>query len=64
MIQDLQIGDNTVIGAGAVVIRSVPSHMVVAGVPARRISTTKYAASIIRPGRAKRETACDIHWAI
>jgi sugar O-acyltransferase (sialic acid O-acetyltransferase NeuD family) len=39
VIPDLEVGDRSIVGAGAVVIRSIPSDTVVAGVPARSIST-------------------------
>ena len=34
-IQEVEIGEGTIVGAGAVVIHNVPSHITVAGVPAR-----------------------------
>lgn len=43
ILGDLEIGDDVVIGANAVVIESLPSHCVAAGVPARIIRTgTRY----------------------
>lgn len=39
VLGNIQIGDNTVIGANAVVTRDVPANAVVAGVPAKIIST-------------------------
>lgn len=41
VVQGVRIGEGSVIGAGAVVIADVEPHAVVAGVPARRIKTTK-----------------------
>ena len=35
----ITIGDNCVIGAGAVVLKSVPANSIVAGVPAREVKT-------------------------
>ena len=37
VIGDINIGDGTTIGAGAVVIKNVPPHCVVVGNPARII---------------------------
>ena len=37
LINRVEIGEDAVIGAGAVVLRSVPSQKVFAGVPAREI---------------------------
>ena len=39
IIGPLTIGDHVIVGAGAVVIRNVPSNSIVAGVPARIIGT-------------------------
>lgn len=39
VLGNIQIGDNAVIGANAVVTRDVPANAVVAGVPAKIIST-------------------------
>ncbi|MDH2432992.1 serine acetyltransferase [Pokkaliibacter sp. MBI-7] len=39
ILGDITIGDNAVIAAGAVVLHDVPANVVVAGVPARVIST-------------------------
>jgi len=38
------IGQNTVVGAGAVVTKDVPANTVVAGVPAQAIGSRKQAA--------------------
>jgi serine acetyltransferase len=35
IINQITIGDNTVIGAGAVVIRDIPSDVTAVGVPAK-----------------------------
>ena len=35
----ITIGDDVIIGANAVVVKDVPSHSIVAGVPARVIKT-------------------------
>jgi acetyltransferase-like isoleucine patch superfamily enzyme len=37
VLPGVDVGDGAIVGAGAVVTRSVPSHTVVAGVPAREI---------------------------
>lgn len=39
ILYDVQIGSNVIIGAGSLVNRDVPSNSVVAGIPARVIST-------------------------
>lgn len=39
MIGGVTIGDDVIIGANAVVVKDVPSHSIVAGVPARVIKT-------------------------
>lgn len=39
LLPGIKIGDNSIIGAGAIVTRDVPSNSVVAGVPARVVST-------------------------
>lgn len=41
VLPGVAIGDDVVIAAGAVVTRDIPPGLVVAGVPARRISTTQ-----------------------
>jgi acetyltransferase-like isoleucine patch superfamily enzyme len=41
LISGITIGENAVVAAGAVVTKDVPSNVVVAGVPARIISTRK-----------------------
>lgn len=33
--QDIRIGENAIVGAGAVVVKDVPDGVVVVGVPAR-----------------------------
>ncbi|MEM2141456.1 DapH/DapD/GlmU-related protein [Nitrososphaera sp.] len=40
-IGGITVGDNAVIGMGAVVIKDVPANSVVAGIPAKVISTRK-----------------------
>ena len=37
IIDDIRVGTETIVGAGAVVIRDIPDHAVVAGVPAKAI---------------------------
>lgn len=39
VIGNVRIGDDVVIGANAVVVRDIPSHSIVVGVPARMIKT-------------------------
>lgn len=39
ILPDVQIGPNSVIGAGSVVVKDVPPNTVVAGVPAREIAS-------------------------
>lgn len=41
VIGGVTIGDDVIIGANAVVVKDVPSHSIVAGVPARVIKTRK-----------------------
>jgi acetyltransferase-like isoleucine patch superfamily enzyme len=48
LLPGVTVGDNVVVGAGAVITRDVPSGVVVAGVPARVISTTaEYKAKVV-----------------
>ena len=35
ILPDLEIGENSIIGAGAVVTKDVPSNMIARGVPAK-----------------------------
>ena len=37
IMDDITVGEESVVGAGAVVIRNVPDRVVVAGVPAKEI---------------------------
>ena len=37
IINQLEIGDNTIVGAGAVVAKSLPAHCTAVGVPAKPI---------------------------
>lgn len=39
VVGGVTIGDDVIIGANAVVVKDVPSHSIVAGVPARVIKT-------------------------
>ncbi len=41
IIGDLTIGDNVIIGAGSVVVKDIPSNVIVAGVPAKVIKLIK-----------------------
>jgi serine acetyltransferase len=38
IIQELTIGENTVVGAGAVVVNSLPANCIAVGIPAKPIS--------------------------
>ena len=38
MIGDVKIGNNVIIGAGAVVVKDIPDNAIVVGVPAKVIS--------------------------
>ncbi len=57
VLGDITIGDDVVIGANAVVIKSVPDNCVMAGVPARQVKTSDQCESInyngMLPGRKK-----------
>ncbi len=46
ILQGVEIGAETVVGAGAVVIESVPAHSVVVGVPARAARTLQAGVAI------------------
>jgi len=37
ILKDVNIGDNSIIGAGAVVTKDIPSNVIVGGVPAKII---------------------------
>lgn len=52
ILPGVKIGDNCVIGAGAVVTRNVPSNTIVAGIPARQIET-------IEEYYEKKKNVCD-----
>lgn len=41
VIGDITVGDDVIIGANAVVVKDVPSHSIVVGVPAKVIKTRK-----------------------
>ncbi|KAI9132422.1 serine acetyltransferase [Acaryochloris sp. CCMEE 5410] len=47
----IEIGDNAVIGAGAVVVSDVPAHAVVAGNPAKVIRLNRFQSSLSCVGR-------------
>ena len=42
IVEDVRIGDNAIIGAGAVVTKDIPDNAVAAGVPAKVISIRTY----------------------
>ncbi len=44
IVPGVTIGDGAIVGAGSVVIRDVPAHTIVAGVPARLIRATGFDA--------------------
>ena len=49
ILPGVEIGDNCIIGAGAVVTKSIPANQVWAGVPARYIKTIEsYAEEVIQ----------------
>lgn len=51
ILGDIVIGDRCQIGAGAVVIKNVPDHAIVVGVPARVVGETPPDFLAIRPWR-------------
>lgn len=54
ILEGVEIGESSIVGAGAVVIRSVPPRTVVAGVPARFIKNVGNEAGEIRRLRASK----------
>jgi len=48
ILAGLTIGENALVGAGAVVTRDVPDYAIVAGVPARIVGETKNQSSKVR----------------
>lgn len=40
IIQNIEVGENTIVGAGSVVVKSLPSHCTAVGVPAKVIKTS------------------------
>lgn len=61
VLPNVTIGDNVVIGAGAVVTKSFPSNVVIAGVPAKVVSTLDdYKAKVLtKADRTKGMSAKD-----
>ncbi|WP_299359657.1 acyltransferase [uncultured Paracoccus sp.] len=51
------IGENALVGAGAVVTRDVADHMIVAGNPARVIGDVRKPSSVPHPNRLRRATS-------
>lgn len=54
ILQGVEIGESSIVGAGAVVTRSVPPSTVVAGVPARVIKSVRLEPGEIRRLRASK----------
>ena len=61
VIHGVTIGDDTVVGAGAVVLRDVPERVVAYGVPARVARTRQPGEPYLSPGEARSDPGRPSH---